>query len=70
MDKIKLMTDEEKEKLRNETKKSWLGISNAGIERALRLDSKMRQQIECRISALEEILNERNPDNKSKQYID
>ena len=70
MEKIKLMTDEEKEKLKSDTKKSWLGVSNAGLERALRLDSRMRQQIECRISALEEILNERRPDNKSKQYID
>ena len=70
MEKVKPMTEEEKQKLRSDTKKSWLGVSTSGIERALRLDVRIRTQIECRISALEEILNERNPDSKSKQYID
>lgn len=70
MFRLKLMTDTEKEALVTRTKNLWASANTASIERSIWFNKRFIQQCNTRLVVLEEILNDRNTDNKSKQYVD
>jgi hypothetical protein len=70
MDKLNLMTDEEVEEEEQTTRKNWLSANIKALEQALRTNFRIKQYTEIKIRVLRELINERQPDNKSKQYPD
>lgn len=65
-----LMTDKEIDELENSTKRNWTNSSIKEIEQCLRSLTRIKQGTEIKIRVLKELIDERDSDKKSKQYVD
>jgi hypothetical protein len=64
------LTEEERDKLHQSIRNTWKNFPIKSLELALIDSIKIKQKLEVRIQVLQELLDERRPDNKAKQYID
>lgn len=64
------LTEEQVRKLKEMIKKDWAKTPTKELISALAFEQRIKQQIEIRIETLQEMLDERQPDFKSKQFSD
>ena len=69
-DKIKPMVGEEIERFKALVKENMKNDSLSLLELNLRVNSRFKQQYELRMEVIQELINEKRPDFKAKQYLD
>jgi hypothetical protein len=65
-----LLTEREIEDIEETTRRNWQDVRVKDLEQGLRSQLRIKQSAEAKIRVLREILDVRQPDNKSKQYSD
>lgn len=66
---VKPMTEQEEEAFKAQVKIRWCKSNVAELEMMLRINKKFKQQYDCRIEVLQELINGLyKPDSKTKQF--
>jgi hypothetical protein len=68
--KIKLLTPEEIEYARNQTRAIYDGLTITQLEISFKHNSNIRTMAALKLEILEELLDDKSPDWKLRQYID